>query len=207
MLKDSTYINIKDYGAGSLSSSQKRRKVKDIAKSGLSSKKFSQLLYQLVASYKPEQVIELGTSLGINSLYLAAYSPEILVTTFEGCPETATYAQNVFAKLKKKNISLILGNIDEKLPKFLEQQEKVDLVYFDANHRFAPTLNYFNLALPKVHQKTLFIFDDIHWSSEMEKAWETIKNHPKVTMTVDIFTAGLVFFDSALTPSHLVLEY
>jgi predicted O-methyltransferase YrrM len=207
VLKDETIIHITDFGAGSLSSSRKERKVKSIAKSGLSSQKFSQLLYNLVVYYQPESIIELGTSLGINTLYLASFSPEIKLTTFEGCPETATYAQNVFQKLEMNNISLIIGNIDEKLPIFLDQQNKIDLIYFDANHRYKPTLNYFELALKKAHQNSLFIFDDIHWSSEMEEAWKSIKNHPKVILTVDIFDAGLVFFNSALTPANLILEF
>jgi predicted O-methyltransferase YrrM len=207
ILNDSTVLNINDCGAGSKKTSSKRRKVKEIARSGLSSKKFSQLLYNLIAHYKPGEVIELGTSLGLNTLYLASFSPEIKITTFEGCPETASYAQSVFEKTNKKNISLILGNIDEKLPAFLNNMDFLDFVFFDANHSYTPTLNYFQLCLEKTHHKTLFIFDDIHWSSDMEKAWEKIKQHPKVTMTLDIFDAGLVFFDQALTPVHLVVEY
>ncbi|CAN5287753.1 class I SAM-dependent methyltransferase [soil metagenome] len=207
IIRDETFINITDFGAGSLISSRKKRKVKSIARSGLSSPKFSQLLYKLVAYYQPEQIIELGTSLGINTLYLASYAPDIKVTTFEGCPETASYAQSVFKKSKKENISIIIGNIDEKLPNFLEQQKKVDLVFFDANHRYRPTMHYFELALQNIHHNSIFIFDDIHWSFEMEEAWKSIKKHQKVTMTVDIFDAGLVFFDPALTPANMVLEY
>ena len=45
-----------------------------------------------------------------------------------------------------------------------------------------PTLNYFNQLLKISTQSTIFIFDDIHWSVEMEEAWNEIKQHPSVTL-------------------------
>ncbi len=207
ILEDNTLLKIKDFGSGSRSSKKNQRKVKSIARTGLSSSKFSQLLFRLVASFKPEIVLELGTSLGINTLYLASYSADTKVYTFEGCPETASYAESIFNKLKKNNIELIKGNIDKNLPKVVDGLEKIDLIYFDANHSFAPTLSYFDITLGKAHEKSLFIFDDIHWSPEMEKAWKAIQIHPKVTLTIDIFDAGLVFFDRNYKSENYILEF
>lgn len=207
ILRDNTVINIKDYGSGSRSSKKKQRKVKNIATTGLSTPKFSQLLFRIADHLKPETILELGTSLGINTLYLASYSKDIKVFTFEGCPETASYAKKMFASLNKKNIEVVQGNIDDNLPVFLSGLDKIDLIYFDANHSYNPTISYFELSLQKAHEKSVFIFDDIHWSAEMERAWKTIKSHPKVVMTLDIFDAGLVFFDKNLNSEHYILEF
>lgn len=207
ILQDDTLINIQDYGSGSRSTSKNQRKVKDIARTGLSSAKFSQLLFRLAEHFKPKVVLELGTSLGINTLYLGSHSADCKIYTFEGCTETADYAEKVFDLLKVKNIELVRGNIDINLPLVADALENIDFIYFDANHRYKPTISYFETALLKAHDKSLFIFDDIHWSSEMEEAWETIKKHPKVTMTIDIFDAGLVFFDRNLNYEQYILEF
>lgn len=204
---DGHVINIKDYGAGSLKSQKKQREVRDIARSGLSTTKFSQFLFKLIDYYKPQNVVELGTSLGLNTLYLSSYSSNIQVTTFEGCPETAQYAKNLFFQEKRTNVDVIEGNIDVTLPAFIDKQEKIDFIYFDANHSFEPTLRYFHTCLEKMHERSVFIFDDIHWSSEMERAWANIKDHPDVRLTIDIFDAGIVLFNTRFKKDHYILEF
>jgi predicted O-methyltransferase YrrM len=70
----------------------------------------------------------------------------------------------------------------------------VDLLFVDGNHRKEATLEYFNIFLEKATPQSIFIFDDIHWSKEMEEAWKLIQQHNSVTLTIDLFFLGMVFF-------------
>ena len=69
------------------------------------------------------------------------------------------------------------------------------------------TLEYFNLCLKKIHNETVFVFDDIHWSEEMEEAWNEIKNHSKVRVSVDLFRMGLIFFRKELSYENYVIKF
>ncbi|MGI9543165.1 MAG: O-methyltransferase [Cyclobacteriaceae bacterium] len=204
--KDHRAIQIKDYGAGSRRHVSSRRKISDIVHYGISRPRFSQMLYRLVSHYKPQNIIELGTSLGVNTLYLAKANHQNQVTTFEGCPQLAAVARENFDRLRRDNIKLIEGDLNYTLQAHLATTDQVDLVFFDANHQFEPILGYFNQCLEKAHSDSIFIFDDIHWSGEMEKAWSKIKSEPSVTLSFDLFQAGIVCFAPTATKQELVLE-
>jgi predicted O-methyltransferase YrrM len=91
------------------------------------------------------------------------------------------------------NTILLQGDFAKTLPVLLESLQQIDLAFVDGNHRKVPTLQYFEQLLPKTTASSILIFDDIHWSAEMEEAWESIKAHPAVTLTIDLFFIGLVF--------------
>jgi predicted O-methyltransferase YrrM len=181
-------------GAGSRTSSSNERTVQQIAKSALKTKKLAQVLFRLVKHYQPQNVVELGTSLGITTSYFSKANPESSIKTIEGNNSIASIAKENFQKLNCNNIQLITGNFDDVLPSVINQLSSIDLAYIDGNHRYKPTINYFHQFLPKINSQTILIFDDIHWSEEMEKAWEEIKAHPSVQYTIDIFFLGFVFF-------------
>ena len=191
---DTTALVVDDYGAGSVVSKTKNRLVKEIANSALKPKKFGQLMFRLVDYYSPKTIIELGTSLGITSAYLAKASSAARVITMEGAPAIATIAQQNFKHLTLKNIELVLGNFDETLDPTLQKNTPVDLAFVDGNHRREPTLRYFEQLMKHSQENTMLVFDDVHWSSEMEAAWKTIKADNRVMLTIDLFFIGLVFF-------------
>lgn len=194
LLQDDTMIQVTDLGAGSHLNKDRTKKVKEIAKNALKSPALAQLIHRLAKFSNPKSVIELGTCLGITSAYLSTAAPEASVITIEGCPQTAAVAKQNFEDLKLNNIRLEVGNFDHILPGILAEQEQLDFVYIDGNHRKDATLNYFHWCLPKVHENTMLIFDDIYWSAGMKEAWAAIKAHPQVTVTIDLFWIGLVFF-------------
>ncbi len=191
--KDSTQIEITDFGAGSRIFDGNIRKVKDIANTSLKPKKYAQLLFRIAQYYKPEYILELGTSLGITTAYLAKGNPKAKILTMEGCPEIAGVAQKNFELLELSNIEILIGNFDDTLPKLLASNPKFSLVFIDGNHRYEPTLRYLSLLLPYLDNDAFLIFDDIHWSEEMEKAWHDIQQHTEITMTVDLYEIGLAF--------------
>ncbi len=207
LMQNENIITINDFGAGSRVDASPKRKINAIAKSALSTKKFSEVLFRIAENSDAKQIIELGTSLGINTLYLAAADKSVKVATFEGCEETAEVASELFRNAQRTNIELIIGNINETLPFFLKSLKAIDLVYFDANHQYQSTLDYYRLFKDKIHGKTIFIFDDIHWSKGMHKAWVEIVNLPEVTLSLDIYDAGIVFFDKCFTKEHYVLDF
>jgi predicted O-methyltransferase YrrM len=194
LLKDKRVLLVEDFGAGSRKRKSNQRTVSEIAHSSLKPKRFSQLLFRIVNYYQPREILELGTSLGITSSYLASAKENSKVYTMEGSPEIAAIARSNFEKLKLENIFILTGNFDETLPRFLASQEKVDFIFIDGNHRLEPTLRYFEMLIQKTNEDSIMIFDDIHWSEEMEMAWKQIQLHPKVSVTIDLFFIGLVFF-------------
>lgn len=199
-------IPVVDYGAGSQISRNKARAVREIAAKGITKEKYSQLLYRLCNKLQARNIVELGTSLGINTLYLST-DKNAKVSTFEGSPALIDIAQNVFKALDRKNIEIIEGNIDKVLTGFIEQSGPIDVAFIDANHRFTPTLNYFKMLLTKAHGSSCFIFDDIHWSKDMERAWEEIKKDPHVSLSIDLYQVGLVFFNPDLRKQHYVINF
>ena len=193
LLRDKRVIDVEDFGAGSLAVPNKEKKVSDIARSFLKPKKFAQLLFRIVQYYKPHNIVELGTSLGITTAYLGANKTSE-VYTLEGSKNTAAIAQENFQKPGLQNVKIIQGNFDDILPLLLSQLQKLDLAFIDGNHRKEPTLKYFQQLLQRSTGESIFIFDDIHWSAEMEEAWKEIQQHPSVTLTIDLFFIGLIFF-------------
>jgi predicted O-methyltransferase YrrM len=194
LLKDKRIIPIQELGAGSRTSSVNQRAVSQIAKSALKPKRLAQVLYRLAKHYEPKTIIELGTSLGLTTAYLSKANPASEIITIEGNGPTAAIANESFHKLNCSNIRLLQGNFNSVLPSVIEQLNLVGFGYIDGNHRYKPTIDYFRQLLTKSHDQTILVFDDIHWSAEMEQAWQEIKSHRSVQYTIDIFFLGFVFF-------------
>lgn len=194
LLADDRTITIVDLGAGSHVNNNRQKKVSDIAAHALKPQKLAQLLYRIAADLQPKSIIELGTCLGVTSIYLQKAAPEAKVYTLEGSPETAAIARETFHDAGLDKIELVIGDFDDTLPGIIDSLDKVDLVFMDGNHQKDATLRYFEWCLPKVHDGTLLIFDDIYWSEGMKEAWAQIKAHPEVTITIDLFWIGLVYF-------------
>jgi predicted O-methyltransferase YrrM len=192
LLDNTTVIEVEDFGAGSAVIKTKSRIVKDIAASSLKPKKFSQLLFRMVQHYQPNTILELGTSFGITTAYLALGNNKAKVYTCEGASSIAVIAQQTFKKLQLQYVNLQQGDFAATLPQVLFQEPVIDFVFIDGNHRKAPTLEYFFKLLHHVTPNTIFIFDDIHWSAEMEAAWAEIQQHSQVMLTIDLFFIGIV---------------
>jgi predicted O-methyltransferase YrrM len=207
LLKNSETITVTDLGAGSKKNKSNQRKIKDIAKFSMTTERNAQLLFRLVNHFKPHNIIELGTSLGLTTLYLSFPNKNANIYTIEGCPEIAKVASKIFAISNVSNIKQYVGNFDVKLPEVLHDAQQADFVFFDGNHRKEPTINYFNMCLPHISENSVFIFDDIHWSQGMEEAWNEIKQNEQVSLTIDLFYVGLVFFKKDLQKQDFVIKF
>ena len=204
LLKDPTVIEVTDFGTGV--NKPQQRTVGDLARKS-NQVKVSQLLYNIAEKYQQKVIVELGTSLGLGTLHLAAAAPESKIITFEGCPEISKKAITNFRELKVEQIQLITGSLDKTLDNVLSNLDRIDLLFIDANHQYHTTLKYFLQCLPKIHQNSIVVIDDIHWSNAMENAWKQVLQYDQVSLTVDLFQTGVVFFDRKLSKSHHILAW
>jgi predicted O-methyltransferase YrrM len=203
--KNNTRILVNDFGKGSKIFKTTNRKVAKIAKIAGIPKKRAALLIRIVAYFKPKSILELGTSLGLSTAALSIGNPEASIITIEGCKITAKKAEELFSVFNLSNIQLVNNEFKNVLPK-LVNNTTFDLIYFDGNHQKEATLNYFKQCLVTAHTNSIFIFDDINWSKEMQEAWEEIKNNPKVTITINTFFWGIVFFRTAQAKQHFTIR-
>jgi predicted O-methyltransferase YrrM len=195
LLQDQNKLKVEDFGAGSASGNHVERTVSSIVSAAAKPRKYGQLLYRVAQHYKPANMLELGTSLGISTAYLALGNPKAKLVTAEGSKEIAERAKENLKTLKLNNVEQVRGEFKYTLPMALFKMPTVDLAFIDGNHRKEPTENYFQLMLEKKTDKSIFILDDIHWSEEMEQAWASIRNHKSVKCSIDLFSMGFIFFN------------
>lgn len=205
LLKNHNRIIVEDFGAGSKTFKGASRKVSDIAKVAGASKTKGKLLLKVVSYFSSNRILEIGTSLGIGTVALALENKKGTITTVEGCKNTASIAQHQFSKMKLNNIELIQANFDQALEN-ITKNTTFDLIYFDGNHTKEATLRYFNTCLGSINNNSVFLFDDIYWSSEMTACWNDIKNHPLVTVTIDTYYMGFVFFRKEQAKEHFIVR-
>lgn len=209
IISDRRLIKRTDLGAGSGSEYLKPQMVKAgtlAKKSSLSSKK-GRLLYRITRDLQPLTILELGTCLGISTLYMAEAAPDAQIITIEGCPETSELARQVFDKAGKTNISLLNGSFDETLPEVFKKMPRIDLLFIDGDHREQTMLNYWAKCSPYLQHGSVAVFDDIHWSFEMEMAWRKIKADTLVKVSIDLYDAGITYFKEELSKEDFVLRF
>ena len=207
LLRDDTRLTIEDMGAGSRINNSNQRSIKSIARHASTPGRFSRLLARSIQYFDHQHILELGTSLGLNTLHMHRLNPQASIRTLEGSAEIAARAQSHFNQYGATSIALTLGNIDETLANVLSGIDKVDFVYMDANHRYEPTLRYFEQILPKLHEQSIVVVDDIHWSREMNRAWQELTQRPEVSLSLDLFEGGFLFFDPKLQKECYLLSY
>lgn len=207
LLADNTPVPVEDYGAGLLQGIASRS-VSTITSNAAKSPKYAQLLFRIARHYRPQYILELGTSLGVSTSYLAAANKNSIVITGEGNFVVASMAKNNFESIDLHNIRVVVGNFDNTLPEMVNSMPHIDLAFIDGNHREKPTIKYFEELLTRRSESAVLIFDDIHWSAEMEAAWKYIKNHESVMLTIDLFFIGIVFFRPAFkVKQHFTIRF
>jgi predicted O-methyltransferase YrrM len=205
----SRFIKRKDMGASSREYPNDQRfvRVGDIARRSCVNRKKGELLFRVVRKYGPANILELGTSLGISTMYFALAAPASSILTIEGCIDSAGVAKENFEKAGLRNIHVITGNFDDRLGAALEEMPRPDLVFFDGNHKKSATLAYFDQVLPHIHPGTVLIFDDIHWSKGMEEAWNILRLNPRVKVSIDIYHMGFLFFRDELSKEDFTIHF
>ena len=207
LLADHTPVPFEEFGAGN-KTGVLSRSVSAIVRRSAKNQKYGQLLFRMAKHYRPHYVLELGTSLGISTADLAAADETSVVVSGEGNDAVANMAKSNLAWVGLNNVRVVTGNFDNTLPEMVARMPHVDLAFIDGNHRRQPTLNYFRELLTKTTSESIIIFDDIHWSRGMESAWNEIRQHPSVKLSIDLFFFGLVFFrEEFKTRQHFRIRF
>lgn len=195
---DKRELPVKDYGAGSLVHNGRERSVANIVKYTPVSRETGRQLFRMVNCYHPDNILELGSSLGISTAYLAAARRQSTVHTIEGSPAIYAQACRNWEWLELKNIRAVNAPFEDALPKLLAKIQSVDLLFLDGDHREEASMRYFEECLIRAHAGSIFVIADIHWSAEMERAWERMKAHASVRLAIDLFDIGVLFFDPGI---------
>ena len=206
LLENKNFIEVTDFGAGSRVFKSNKRQISKIAKTAGISPKRAELLFRITKYFQPESILEIGTSLGLATSALSLGNKNSALKTLEGCPQTMTIAKSQCQLQNLNNIEFVNTEFSSYLKNSKLPTPNYQLIYFDGNHSKQATLDYFELLLPTITNETVWIFDDIHWSKDMEEAWKTIKNHPKVTVTIDTFQWGIVFFRAEQEKEHFTIR-
>jgi predicted O-methyltransferase YrrM len=204
---DKRVISVTDMGAGSKRIKGNLRKISDIARFSSVPPKYGRLLTAMAASFGDTGILELGSSLGISTMYLAAGQKDGRVYTIEGCPATLSVARENFGHCGFTAIRSYSGSFDEMIPEFCDEGLIPGIVFIDGDHRKESVIRYFEKAKEFTGDKSVIIFDDIHTSAEMGEAWEEIKRDKKISITIDILRFGIVFFRGGMTRSDYVIRY
>ncbi len=206
LLANKKTIEVTDFGTGSKVFKSNTRAINQIAKTAGISSNRAELLFRITNYFKPENILEIGTSLGLATVAFSLGNKNAKITTLEGCPETINQCQLQLQKFNINNVECINTEFSSHLKNYQLSVINYQLIYFDGNHSKQATLEYFELLLPTITNETVWIFDDIHWSIDMEEAWKMIENHPKVTVSIDTFQWGIVFFRAEQKKEHFVIR-
>ena len=208
LLKNKNTIEVTDFGAGSRVFKSNTREISKIAQTAGITPKNAELLFRIVRYFQPKSILEIGTSLGLATSALSLANENTKIITLEGCPNTMATAKKMFQVSSFKFLNNAVDFVNTEFNLFFEnlKPQIFDLVYFDGNHSKKATLEYFEALLPTISNDSVWIFDDIHWSADMEEAWEIIKNHPKVSVTIDTFQWGIVFFRTEQEKEHFIIN-
>ncbi len=204
LIKNKTSIEVTDLGAGSQVMKQKERSITSMSKNAGSTIKRAKLMYRLVNYFNPDTILELGTSLGIATHAMSLANPKTKITTIEGCPNISKFSKTNFRKHNLDNIDMKIGDFKKTINQL--SNNNYDFVFFDGNHQKEATLNHFETLLQTSNNDSVFVFDDIYWSKGMTEAWKSIKQHPKVTVTIDTFFWGFVFFRKEQVKEHFTIR-
>ena len=189
-----------DYGAGSTGSTST---VSGIARHSLKRPKHARALAALAAHLPSQAALELGTSLGLTSAYLAGHAETL--TTVEGNPHIQALSQSNWTKLGVSNIRSLSGEFDATWEAFADRE--YDLIFIDGNHRGEALIRYVEKSLPLLHPDGVIVCDDIHWSPDMEAAWEHLRSMPEWTLQMDAFEWGLLTRNQALKREHVCIRF
>jgi predicted O-methyltransferase YrrM len=199
------FVGFSSHGAGSIKGSRAYTLGKLIRTSSIKPK-LGAFLYRLCKWLDAKTILEIGTSIGISTLYFAKACPQAKIITLEGDRQRAYFAKKTFDAMDCKNVELHQGDFDFSLFKIIDKQPKIDLVLFDGNHKPEPTLKYFKLCSELKHENSVFVFDDIRWSKEMYKTWQIISDHKSVSISFDLFNFGVILFRKGIPKQHFTIN-
>ncbi len=208
LLADPTEIQLTDHGAGSRARTARRKTVAQVARQSTSPPRFGRYLFRVVEWAQAQRVLELGTNLGIGTAYLAAPLPGAAkLVSIEGDPAVLAQARITLDRsVGSRPVRLLEGTFEARLEEALAELGHVDVTFIDGHHAEEATKRYFARIAEACHPGSVVVLDDIYWSPGMAAAWRWVREQPGVTLSLDLYRWGVVFFDDKiLRPQHLTI--
>ncbi|MBN1387436.1 MAG: class I SAM-dependent methyltransferase [Bacteroidales bacterium] len=200
-------IKVNDLGAGSQYTKSSRRRLSDISRTSAIRNRYGRVLHNIAQQYDGKNILELGTSVGISTIFMAMGAPFSKIISIEGCNNLAKVAKRNIARGNIGNTDIIQGDFDTQLHAIRATGFRPSMVFVDGNHRKEPVLRYFTLLKELITDESVIIFDDINYSFEMNEAWNEIKSDLQVSVSIDIFQMGFVFFREGMVKQDFVIRY
>lgn len=207
LLADDTIICEESFGEASKALPAGERRLSDIVRTGSLPAEYGRLLFRMVCRLRPGSILELGTAAGISTLYLASAAASVPVITLEGSRELSAIAQRQLEKMKLSNVRVLTGSFSDTLPQALQWMPHPGFVFIDGDHRKEALLDYLQRLMPCITAETVIVIDDIHWSDALLQAWQEIVMLPQVTLSLDLFRMGMLFFRKGIKKQHLMVVY
>ena len=169
------------------------------------SNKRARLLIHLIQYLKPKNILEIGTGFGINTVVLSSAQRNSKITTLEENEQVVKAIKEMFEKNTVKNVKFLTGNFDITLPRVFNNNT-YDFIHFKGSCANKIILKHFESSLLSIDNNSVFLFENIHSNKESEKVWNYIKKHKKVTVTIDTFLWGFVFFRKEQEKEHFIIK-
>ncbi len=186
------YTKIEDYRKALLKN--KTQLISHIAKPERISKFQTKLLFRLVKYLDCNSILEIGASLGLSAQAMSLGNPKGQITIIGNCPDISQFSKDNFKQQKLNNIQVGSGDFTKMIQD--QKSNTYDLVLFNHQHLKEATLQSFESLLPTIHNDTVFIFNNIYRSKSITESWINISQHPKVTVSIDCYHLGMIFFRS-----------
>lgn len=200
-------VRVNDLGTGPVRKSSPGRRLSNIAKRSSVHDRYGRILYNLASRYNGEKILELGTSVGISTIFISRGAPFSRIISIEGCPVLAGIAKENLSEAGMGNVEILTGHFDEQLSLILKKDFRPSMVFVDGNHTGEAAIKYFRLFKKLLPPDSVIVFDDINYSSDMNKGWNEIKSDPQVSLSIDVFQMGMIFFKKGMAKQHYEIRY
>lgn len=229
LLKDRTRLAFEEFGAGSRVASTESggdsrddftgsdagsgitsvasRSIRSLTRRSSVNRRFGRFLFRLVRWFRPDELIELGTGIGVSTLYLSA-AFDRQMESVEASPQKHAFSKVLFEQYGIKNVKTHCGTFMQCFEDVVPDPDARSMVFLDGDHRYGATMELVERLIDtRKNGEMLIVIDDIHWSEEMERAWNELRHDSRIPFTVDLFQVGLVFIRDEVSKQHFTLTF
>jgi len=177
---------------------RKRIAVKEALKRFGITTKEGKFLFRLTNHYKPHTILSIGSSMGLAPLCLTRYNATVQCIILEYEQDIAEIAKQILNKEKNTALNIKIGAYHELLPESIVQLQRIDCVFIGKDVGVNDWDTVFEQCEPFIHDSTFFVLAGIRSSTDKQNYWMQYRQHPSVTIAVDLFDMGLLFFQPKL---------
>ena len=89
-----------------------------------------------------------------------------------------------------------------------ESVESINFAFIGEEQDAATMLQSANRLIDKMHSNAFIILHQIHADADMEAAWNALKTHSNIRLSIDLFTIGILFCrKEQKEQEHFIIRY